>query len=112
MVSLRKHYSIRYVGLLFVLLLFATVCIYYGNYSNMANMTNSSSGFGTQLVSGSSAALQMKRKADYDVPESWIPAYGKIMDGTCSSIPQSKASIETIEEYSKFEFEVRCIDCT
>ncbi|KAK7579917.1 hypothetical protein V9T40_000546 [Parthenolecanium corni] len=107
MVSLRKHYPVRYVGFLFVLLLFATICIYYGSYSNMANISSTPSGFGTQLVSGSSAALQMKRKADYDVPESWVPAYGKITARTCPSIPQAKATIETVDEYSKFEFEVR-----
>ena len=111
MVSLRKHYSIRYVGLLFVLLLFATVCIYYGSYSNMSNMASTPSGFGAQLVSGGSPmAIQMKRKADFDGPERWIPAFGKITASTCPSIPLSKATIETEEEYSKFEFEVSCID--
>lgn len=62
--------------------------------------------FGALMVSGSSAVLQMKRKADYDEPESWVPAYGKITAKTCPSIPQAKATIETVDEYSKFEFKV------
>ncbi|KAK7579920.1 hypothetical protein V9T40_000549 [Parthenolecanium corni] len=104
MESLHKHYPTQYVDSLFMLLLLATICIFDGSYSTMVNMLSKQNRFGALMVSGSSAVLQMKRKADYDEPESWVPAYGKITAKTCPSIPQAKATIETVDEYSKFEF--------
>lgn len=106
MLSMRKHYVTRFIGLLFLVLVFVTVCIYYGSYSGMASIARPTS-FGGQLTEPPPSGLPLKAKYDASEKEFWSESNSEVSADTCPAIPETRANIVTVEEFPKLEFQVR-----
>lgn len=116
MFSIRKHYSTRFIGLIFLVLVFVTVCLYYGSYTGVINIANPTTSFSGQLSSTQPRSLYLKSDKEYETKyptwkgqqkELWSETNSEINDDTCPSIYAAKTNVNTVEQFARFEFQVR-----
>ncbi|XKL67763.1 hypothetical protein PGB90_003254 [Kerria lacca] len=103
--SMRKHYLTRFIGLIFLVLVFVTVCVYYGSYSGVGNITNTNVGFDRQPAIVKLKGLPFRSKFLQNENEQWSETNGEITANTCPVVLEAKTNIDTVQQFSKFEFQ-------
>lgn len=104
MFKVLRRGSSRFFLLVTLVLLLITLCLYYVGLSNSFSLTNSLSlDAGTREDELPVPAAQFVRERGFG----WVEGDSSVNGRTCPDVRLAKSDVDTVEEFGKFNFQVR-----